>query len=199
MVKGISRRVVVVESPDPRFFDRVFSDHPHLKRTRTMIVGDSLSGDMRVLEAVFSRSGFTDGYLTKKLGREMFGFRRKEDVTAANDVLPQLAALYRSERKSGTMDMHFQAHEGSPAVLEFTADGMSGRIEGRCPEAARNRSITCEDITKQLSKTDCDHTLRHTEAWLAKKYEDEDVVSFINGILGSFARSLTAPTAEATE
>ena len=113
---------------------------------------DSLSEDMRVLEAVFSRSGFTDGYLTKKIGREMFGFRRKEDVTAANDVLPQLSAMYRSERKSGTMDMHFQAHEGSPAVLEFTADGMSGRIEGRCPEAARNRSITCEDITKQLSK-----------------------------------------------
>ena len=30
-------------------------------------------------------------------------------------------------------------------------------------------------ISKQLSKADCDHTLRHTEAWLAKKYEDESI------------------------
>jgi FMN phosphatase YigB (HAD superfamily) len=33
--------------PDSRFFDRVFSDHPKLKRTQTMIVGDSLSGDIK--------------------------------------------------------------------------------------------------------------------------------------------------------
>lgn len=28
-------------------------------------------------------------------------------------------------------------------------------------------------LTKQLDAAGCDHTLRHTEAWLAKKYEDE--------------------------
>jgi len=34
---------------------------------------------------------------------------------------------------------------------------------------------------------------------IAKKYDGDDTGSFVNGILGSFARSLTAPTAEATE
>ena len=34
---------------------------------------------------------------------------------------------------------------------------------------------------------------------IAKKYDGNDTGSFVNGILGSFARSLTAPTAEATE
>ena len=34
---------------------------------------------------------------------------------------------------------------------------------------------------------------------IAKKYDGDDTGSFINGILGSFARSLTAPAAEATE
>lgn len=29
-------------------------------------------------------------------------------------------------------------------------------------------------ITKQISNVGCDHTLKHTEAWLAKKFEDED-------------------------
>ena len=39
------------------------------------------------LRAVFSRSGFTDGYYTEKTGRSMFGTRRREDVTAAAPVL----------------------------------------------------------------------------------------------------------------
>ena len=34
---------------------------------------------------------------------------------------------------------------------------------------------------------------------LAKKYDGDDTGAFVNGILGSFARSLTAPAAEAAE
>ena len=34
---------------------------------------------------------------------------------------------------------------------------------------------------------------------LAKKYDGDDTGSFVNGILGSFARSLNTPAAEATE
>ena len=34
---------------------------------------------------------------------------------------------------------------------------------------------------------------------IAKKYDGDDTGSFVNGILGSFARSLTAPAAEVTE
>ena len=29
-------------------------------------------------------------------------------------------------------------------------------------------------ISKQLSADECDHTLKHTSAWLAKKFEDEN-------------------------
>ncbi len=29
-------------------------------------------------------------------------------------------------------------------------------------------------IAKQLAQSGCDHSLRHTEAWLAKKYADEN-------------------------
>ena len=45
---------------------------------------EGLPVDTDILQAVFSRSGFTDGYYTGRLGREMFGVRRKEDVTAAD-------------------------------------------------------------------------------------------------------------------
>ena len=34
---------------------------------------------------------------------------------------------------------------------------------------------------------------------IAKKYDGDDTGSFVNGILGSFARSLTAAETEATE
>ena len=34
---------------------------------------------------------------------------------------------------------------------------------------------------------------------IAKKYDGDDTGSFVNGILGSFVRSLTAPAVEATE
>ncbi len=30
-------------------------------------------------------------------------------------------------------------------------------------------------ISKQLAKSGCDHTLRYTEQWLIKKYEDEQI------------------------
>lgn len=111
-----------------------------------------LSADMKRLEAVFSRSGFTDGYLTGNTGADMFGHRRKEDVISANSVLPELAALYKDERRIGAMDFEFAAKRDIPSRLKFSCGGVSGEITGKMPEEARNRSITPEDISKQLSK-----------------------------------------------
>jgi putative protease len=54
--------------------------------------------DLETLRAVFSRSGFTDGYLNGKLGSDMFGIRQKEDVISADRVFPKLHELYRKER-----------------------------------------------------------------------------------------------------
>lgn len=50
------------------------------------------------LKAIFSRSGFTDGYFTGSLGREMFGTRQKEDVVSADShLLKETAQLYKNE------------------------------------------------------------------------------------------------------
>lgn len=108
--------------------------------------------DMRRLEAVFSRSGFTDGYLTGKTGSEMFGHRRREDVISADTVLPQLAAMYRDEKKSGRISFEFELKSDMPTVLKFSSGNITGEITGVVPEAARNRSLTEDDVKKQLSK-----------------------------------------------
>lgn len=87
--------------------------------------------DMRRLEAVFSRSGFTDGYLTGKIDREMFGSRTKEDVTAAGDVLGELAALYKDELKDAELDFALTVHEGTAVRLDFHCkNDRGGEVSG---------------------------------------------------------------------
>lgn len=113
--------------------------------------------DMRRLEAVFSRSGFTDGYLTGRLGREMFGSRTKEDVTAAESVLGGLAALYNDEIKDGVMDFTLTVREGEAVRLDFCCtnrrgERVSGSVYGDIPEKARNREFTAADGKRYLSK-----------------------------------------------
>ena len=54
---------------------------------------------------MFSRSGFTKGYFEGKLGKDMFGVRRKEDVEGAAPVLSSLARLYDGEKPLLPVDM----------------------------------------------------------------------------------------------
>ena len=49
--------------------------------------------DLDLMAAVFSRSGFTQGFFDGKLGPEMFGSRLKEDVLAGQKVLKSLNDL----------------------------------------------------------------------------------------------------------
>ena len=60
----------------------------------------SLAGqayDERVLQNVFSRSGFTNGYIEGKINGTMFGVRTAEDSAASKAVMPALRELYRRE------------------------------------------------------------------------------------------------------
>ena len=63
--------------------------------------------DLKTLEAVFSRSGFTDGYLMGKRDKSMFGYRTRDDVTAADNVLKSLAETYKNENPIIPVNMHF--------------------------------------------------------------------------------------------
>ncbi|MBQ2775819.1 MAG: U32 family peptidase [Clostridia bacterium] len=105
------------------------------------------------LESVFSRSGFTSGYYDSKLGRDMFGIRRKEDVTAAKDVLQPLAALYDGEKPLIKVDMKFTARDDSPAGLTVTAKDKTAKVVAEnLPQKALNRSVTGEEISARLAK-----------------------------------------------
>lgn len=118
---------------------------------------DAMEGrkpDLENLRAVFSRSGFTDGYLTGKQGPDMFGYRTKEDVTAAKDVLDKLAKLYEKEPQTVAVDMLLYAQENEESQL--TASDYNGNIitvTGDIPQKAINRPISEDSARRSLEKT----------------------------------------------
>lgn len=108
--------------------------------------------DEFTLKSVFSRSGFTDGYFTGKLGRDMFGTRQKEDVLSAKDVLKEIEQTYKNENPLLPIDIDFVCRENQPCVLTATAMGKTVTVTGDIPEKAINKPMTEESVIQRLSK-----------------------------------------------
>ena len=107
--------------------------------------------DAEALRAVFSRSGFTDGYLKAKRDGMMFGTRTKEDVTGADGVLSSLAALYRNEVPLVPVDLVFTLDEGASSLT--VSDGSrTVTAAGGTPERAIHRALDEESAKKNLEK-----------------------------------------------
>lgn len=105
------------------------------------------------LQSVFSRSGFTDGYFTGRLGEEMFGFRRREDVVSAAGVLKELEGLYRTEMPRVKTDFYFRCRAGEPPSLTVTALGRSVTESlARIPQEAQKLALTPDKAAEQLTK-----------------------------------------------
>lgn len=108
------------------------------------------------LTAVFSRSGFTDGYFTGKRGRGMFGTRTKEDVTSASAaLLHSLHPLYKNEYSRVPLDMTLTAEgKDTPARLTVRdAEGHTAVTEGDVPETAQKAPFGKEYAARVLGKT----------------------------------------------
>ncbi len=109
--------------------------------------------DMERLRAVFSRSGFTDGYFTGKTGADMFGYRQKEDVlSATNQVLSNLRETYRKEKPLFPVRMHLSIKAGEPARLSAEAGKGTVMAYGDVPQTAQRRPITLESAKEALEK-----------------------------------------------
>ena len=105
------------------------------------------------LEAVFSRSGFTDGYLTGRRGRDMFGTRRKEDVAAAEKVFGGLRPLYRAERQSVPVVLTLGEEDGLVSLTaESPGPGEAIAVTASCP-AGEGQGLSRDRALQQLKKT----------------------------------------------
>lgn len=72
--------------------------------------------DLETLRSVFSRSGFTDGYLTGKRDLSMFGIRTKSDAEQSAQVLGSLRNIYRVERNSVPVDLSVSFASPTPSL-----------------------------------------------------------------------------------
>ncbi|MCR4747811.1 MAG: U32 family peptidase [Clostridiales bacterium] len=106
------------------------------------------------LRAVFSRSGFTDGYYTEKTGRSMFGTRRHEDVTAAAPVLKELARLYEREPQTIPISFSLTAELHKPLLASASTGKTNTFVTSSYKvQRAQSHATDVSKIRDQLHKT----------------------------------------------
>lgn len=119
---------------------------------KNAIDGSYSNNDSHKLKSIFSRSGFTDGYFTAKLGADMFGTRQKEDVVSAKDVLKDISHNYDNENPLLPMDIKFSCLADKPCQLTASAMGKTVTIIGDIPETAIHKPMTEDALSSRLSK-----------------------------------------------
>lgn len=108
--------------------------------------------DKLTLRSVFSRSGFTDGYLQGKTTVDMFGYRVKEDVTSATNVLKELEASYKNEIRPNKASAKLILKKNEPSTLLFSSKGVSVKVHGEIPQEPRTAPLSEEIALRNLSK-----------------------------------------------
>ncbi len=106
------------------------------------------------LRDLFSRSGFTDGYFADKLGRDMFGYREKENVqSATKELLNKYSINYEKEEPRYKVSFKFGGKIGEKAFVTAECNGKLVKAESEmlC-EAPINRPISVDRIKDSLSK-----------------------------------------------
>lgn len=98
------------------------------------------------LSRVFSRSGFTDAFLTGKLSLDMFGVRTDKDKqnSSQTEITPKIRKL--PVKMSAYLDEN-------TVRLAFSHKGISAQADGEKPLIAENKPLSEEDVKSRLSKT----------------------------------------------
>lgn len=106
------------------------------------------------LRAVFSRSGFTNGYFEAKRGVEMFGTRQKQDVVSAQQsLLNKIALSYDKETPLIAIDFYLTIVKDEKISLSATAMGKTCFVQqDYIPEIAINKPMTQENLIARISK-----------------------------------------------
>ncbi len=111
------------------------------------------STELSELRALFSRSGFTDGYFKGKLGGEMLGVRTDADKADTSDKTAKsvdYAALLKERRRP--IDISAKIEAGKPSELTASARGHAVTVLGAVPDEATNCPLTSEAVQKNLTK-----------------------------------------------
>ena len=104
--------------------------------------------EMKLLAAVFSRGGFTDGYLTGRLAG-MTGVRSDRDKEASREA----SAEYTPKMKRLSVRARAKIVSGEPSELTIFSPERSYTAYGAVPERALSSPLTRDSVTQRLAKT----------------------------------------------
>ncbi len=106
----------------------------------------------RMLNDVFSRSGFTDRYFLNKKTPAMFGVRTKDDVNASAKIANEIHSLYRNENQRVKLSGTAEIKKNRKISLSLFDGKHTATAYGSIPEAAIKRSIDKDTAVKSLAK-----------------------------------------------
>ena len=106
----------------------------------------------RALMTAFNRQGFTDGYYTGRVDRNMFGVRKE---TRDDPAWLKAARQSYETAENPLVNITFQAqiNHAFSRLTVTDPEGRSCSVEGPAPERARNVELTAQAVADRLSKT----------------------------------------------
>lgn len=105
-----------------------------------------------LLEKVFSRSGFTQGYYTENLGKNMFGIRTEADAAQSKEAFNKLHGLYRRPLQRIPVDFFVTIKKNIPITVTAHSGDFTVSATAEAPEKAINRPVEFEVIKNSFSK-----------------------------------------------
>lgn len=109
--------------------------------------------DLRQLEAVFSRQGFTQGYYLNETGPDMFGIHQETEED--RELLAAARATYeRGETPRVPVRFYAMIRAGQESQLAVEDEqGHVCKTKGPVPEASHTRELTALELEERLKKT----------------------------------------------
>ena len=114
---------------------------------------DGREPDLDTLAAVFSRSGFTEGCFAGQIDRNMFGFRRKEDVCAAESGIFR-SIRHQNEKEPAAVGVRGGFREESGRVSLCVTDGKR-QAEAQAETQKSEQPVNIPETEEKIRRTVC--------------------------------------------
>ena len=112
--------------------------------------------EMELLRRVFSRDGFTTGYLEGKTGAHMFGTRSETGAHELKELYVRARESYENGRENPLVPVAFSFDARRGRMMRLTAvdhDGNRAEVTAAPAQAARTRETTILDVRDKLKMT----------------------------------------------
>lgn len=107
---------------------------------------DASPEEISALAALFSRDGFSDGYL-RRAYKDMLGIRRAEDTEKSRTAAP-----FAGLTKRVPVAARLMVKAGEPITLSLSSHGRTVTAAGALPTAARTQPLTEETARRNIEK-----------------------------------------------